>query len=139
MDTNKIVIEYPKGLDINLTFVDSTGKAVNSFAMTPPLLIRLNGKLEFQSAASGNILTLLGLSDPESDATDSDENEEDDDDNAMDQDTTVDLVTSEDDDATDDDDATEDSAGTEDDDATKDEDATEDEDDMVVIAHPRNP
>lgn len=138
MDTNKIVIEYPKGLDINLTFVDSTGKAVNSFAMTPPLLIRLNGKLEFQSAASGNILTLLGLSDPESDATDSDENEEDDD-NAMDQDTTVDLVTSEDDDATDDDDATEDSAGTEDDDATKDEDATEDEDDMVVIAHPRNP
>ena len=132
MDTNKIVIEYPKGLDINLTFVDSTGKAVSSFAMTPPLLIRLNGKLEFQSAASGNILTLLGLSDPESDATDSDEN-------AMDQDTTVDLVTSEDDDATDDDDATEDSAGTEDDDATEDEDATKDEDDMVVISHPRNP
>ena len=107
MATNQIILEYPRGVDLNLTFVDAANKPVDIVAMAPPLLIRLGQNLEFVSMANGSLSTLLNLSGPESDDDDDDvegdETSEDHKDTDVDMedpdlDQTVDLVSSDDDD-----------------------------------------
>ena len=109
MAVNHLVIEYPKGLDIKLTFVGADGRKANTFAMVPPLLLRVDSNLEFVSMASGNLRTLLDLPGQESDNggddddVDGDKTSEDDEDTDVDMedpdlDQTVDLVSSDDDD-----------------------------------------
>ena len=126
MATNKLVIEYPRGLDLNVTFVNSDGKKVDSIGMTPPLLLRLGPNLECVGMTSGSLRTLLDLSGSESDDTDSEENQ-DEQDSAMDLDTspannTIDLVTSEDEDV---------------DDETSDvDDDYSETDDIIIVSHP---
>ena len=129
MDVNHIVIEYPRGMDITVLFVNATGAAINTFGMAPPLLLRLGPQFEFVSAATGNLLTLLGRSEADADATNIEEDKDEEDDNAMededpDPNTTIDLVTSDDDD----------------DSAEDDDDDDDDEDgynsDLITISHP---
>ena len=118
MATNKVILEYPSGMDLTLTFFDAANKQVDIVAMAPPLLIRLNQNLEFVSMANGNLSTLLNLSRPESDDDDDVEDNEtsedhEDTDVNMSEDTdpdldqTIDLVSSDDDDDDDDDDVEE--------------------------------
>ena len=132
MATNKLVIEYPRGLDLNVTFVNSDGKKVDSIGMTPPLLLRLGPNLEFVGMTSGSLRTVLDLSGSESDDTNSEENQ-DEQDSAMDLDTspandTINLVTSEDEDDADD---------TSDvDDDTSDDDDYSETDDIIIVSHP---
>lgn len=117
MAVNHLVIEYPKGLDIKLTFVGADGRKANTFAMVPPLLLRVDSNLEFVSMASGNLRTLLDLSGQESDNGDDDDDvdgdktSEDDEDTDVDMsedqdpnETTIDLVTSDEDEEDDEDD-----------------------------------
>ena len=108
MSVNRIIFEYPRGVEITVSFVDANGdQRMTTFGMVSPLLLRLGPGLEFESASSGNLLTLLGHSEPESDNTDSDSNrteddKKDDEDDTMDQDSfpeadhTIDLVSSDD-------------------------------------------
>ena len=128
MAVNHLVIEYPKGLDIKLTFVGADGRKANTFAMVPPLLLRVDSNLEFVSMASGNLRTLLDLPGQKSD------NGDDDDDDDVDGD-----KTSEDDEDTDVDMSSEDQDPNETtiDLVTSDEDEEDDEDDdVVVVIHP---
>lgn len=118
MAVNHLVIEYPKGLDIKLTFVGADGRKANTFAMVPPLLLRVDSNLEFVSMASGNLRTLLDLPGQESDNggddddVDGDKTSEDDEDTDVDMssedqdpnETTIDLVTSDEDEEDDEDD-----------------------------------
>ena len=102
---NQLIFEYPRGLDIQVSFVDADGNEVDSVAMTPPLLLRLGPNLELERMSSGNLKALLDLSRSESDDDDDMSDEED---SAMEDDTdpgannTIDLVTSDEDEADDD-------------------------------------
>ena len=60
MATNKLVIEYPRGTDLYVTFTNDYGKKIDSVGMAPPLLLRLGPNLEFVSMTSGNLRTLIG-------------------------------------------------------------------------------
>ena len=61
MAVKHLIIQYPRGADITVTFVDAGGMKVNTFGMAPPMLLRLGPNLEFESASSGDILELLEL------------------------------------------------------------------------------
>ena len=136
MATNRIIFEYPRGLEIAVTFVGPNGTRIHTFAMASPLLLRLGPGLEFESASSGNVMTLLGRSESDSSDTDTDKNEDDEDQDETgsdmdldispeDLETTIDLVSSEEDNITDDDD---------DDEEEDDDDNT----DLIYISHPTN-
>ena len=107
MEMNQLIFEYPRGLDIQVSFVDADGNEVDSVAMTPPLLLRLGPNLELERMSSGNLKALLDLSRSESD-DDDDDDMSDEEDSAMEDDTdpgannTIDLVTSDEDEADDD-------------------------------------
>ena len=131
MSVNYLIIEYPKGVDISVTFKDAAGRMVNTVAMAPPLLLRLGSTLEFEGMTSGNLRTLLDMSlsdsDDDSDGDKESGTEEDDDgdkmeeDPAPDGDSTIDLVSSEDDD---------------DDDDGDDDDDEDQNSDMISVTHP---
>lgn len=130
MAVNRLVIEYPRGLDLNIAFFNAEGQMVNTVAMAPPLLLRLGPNLEFESATSGNILKLL-------DDTDTDESDED---SAMDTDSnpmtdeTIDLEADETIDL--EADATIDLVTSDDDDDNDDEADDSNNDDMIILSHP---
>ena len=121
MAMNRVVLEYPKGVSLNVEVVDSSGQPTRTVELGQPVLIRLGPGLEFLSVSSGNIKTLLNIS-----GSDSDEEEDDDDDGNgdsiedMDADTTIDLVT-------------EDEDNDDEDNDDEDNDDEDDEDDTVVV------
>ena len=126
---NQLIFEYPRGLDIQVSFVDADGNEVDSVAMTPPLLLRLGPNLELERMSSGNLKALLDLSRSESDDDDDDMSDEED--SAMEDDTdpgandTIDLVTSDEDEADDD-------ADDDDDDEEEEEDYNSD---LIVVSY----
>ena len=120
MAMNRVVLEYPKGVSLNVEVVDASGQPTRTVELSQPVLIRLGPGLEFLSVSSGNIKTLLNIS-----GSDSDEEEDDDDGNGdsiedMDADTTIDLVT-------------EDEDNDDEDNDDEDNDDEDDEDDTVVV------
>ena len=129
MEMNQLIFEYPRGLDIQVSFVDADGNEVDSVAMTPPLLLRLGPNLELERMSSGNLKALLDLSRSESDDDDDDMSDEED--SAMEDDTdpgandTIDLVTSDEDEADDD-------ADDDDDDEEEEEDYNSD---LIVVSY----
>ena len=76
MAMNRVVLEYPKGVSLNVEVVDASGQPTRTVELSQPVLIRLGPGLEFLSVSSGNIKTLLNIS-----GSDSDEEEDDDDGN----------------------------------------------------------
>lgn len=129
MDVNRLVIEYPRGMDIHVSFIDATGTKVDTVAMAPPLLLRLGPNLEFESMSSGSLRTLLNMTESDSDDEDDDAGQEEEDDNDdgdnmeedsnPDPDQTIDLVSSDDDENNND--------------VTEEE---EEDDDMITVSHP---
>ena len=108
METHKIILEYPRGISLDVTVIGDDGKPVNSITMGPDVLLRLGANLEVLSIASGNVQNLLEMSGSDSEDDDDDVEEDEgldsnDDQPSMDWDTTIDLV-SDDDDVDDEDD-----------------------------------
>ena len=130
MDTNKLVLEYPRGVSINVTVIGDDGKPINTLGMGPDVLLRLGPNLEFLGMTSGNIKTLIEMSGSSSDDGDDDDDDDDDEEDegcdsedgkaSMDWDNTINLV-SEDDDADEEDD--------------DDDDDDEENDDEIVVSY----
>ena len=132
---NRLIIQYPRGLDIQVSIFDADGNKMDSVAMAPPLLLRLGPNLELESMSSGNLKTLLDLSRSESDDNEDMSDEEDsamEDDTDPDPNATIDLSSSDDGDSedgdTDDDD-------TDDDDDEKEEEEEDFNPDMIVVSY----
>ena len=108
METHKIILEYPRGISLDVTVIGDDGKPVNSITMGPDVLLRLGPNLEVLSIASGNVQNLLEMSGSDSEDDDDDVEEDEgldsnDDQPSMDWDTTIDLVADGDDAAHEDD------------------------------------
>ena len=130
MATNRLILEYPKGVSLHVALVDASGNPINSFEFVPPVLLRLGSQLEFLGATSGNIKTLLDLSSSEED--EDDDNDADDADEGLDSDEAM---------LTDSEESEETTIGNGNDtidlisDSDEDEDVDSNDDDVIVVTH----
>ena len=130
MATNKLILEYPRGISLHVAMIGSDGHPVRSFAMGPDALIRLGPNLEFLGMSSGNIKTLveMGGSESEEDEADID----DDDDEGCD---SEEAMPTESDESTTDADNTINLVSESEDSGTSDESDADDNDDEIVVTY----
>ena len=129
MATNKLILEYPRGISLHVAMIGSDGHPVRSFAMGPDALIRLGPNLEFLGMSSGNIKTLVEMGGSESEE---DEADIDDDDEGCD---SEEAMPTESDESTTDADNTIDLVSESEDSGTSDESDADDNDDEIVVTY----
>ena len=133
MATNKLILEYPRGISLHVAMIGSDGHPVRSFAMGPDALIRLGPNLEFLGMSSGNIKTLveMGGSESEEDEADIDDDDDDDDEGCD----SEEAMPTESDESTTDADNTIDLVSESEDSGTSDESDADDNDDEIVVTY----